>query len=254
MLGAKDVAFPKLNLASWWLYVIGSIVAVSSIAFGGLDTGWTFYTPLLEHGQTAPPPTTPWAGSSPSPSAPSSSASARILTGVNFIVTIHKLRPKGMGWFRMPLFLWALYATSIIQILATPVLGITLLLLIAERASRRGHLRPGQGRRPGALPALLLVLQPPGGVHHDPARHGRDQRVIAPSATSTSSATSSSPSAQRRHRPAGLPRVGPPHVRERPVQRRRGMIFSVMTFAVAIPSAIKVFNWLATMYNGSIAH
>ncbi len=127
MIGAKDVAFPRLNLLSWYIYVFGSLFAVSAVLLGGVDTGWTFYTPY------------------------SSTAAAdhtnivlmvtgvfilgfsSIFTGLNFVVTVHKLRCPGMGWFDMPLFVWAMYATAIIQVLATPVIGITTLLLVFER-------------------------------------------------------------------------------------------------------------------------
>ena len=118
-----------------------------------------------------------------------------ILTGLNFIVTIHKMRAPGLTWFRLPLFVWAHYATALIMVLGTPVLAITILLLALERLFHDRHLRPGPGRRPGALPALLLVLLPPGGLHHDPAGHGRDQRADRLlHAGSASSATASSPS------------------------------------------------------------
>ena len=163
MLGAKDVAFPRMNLASFWLWMFGAVFFVWVLASGGLDTGWTFYTPYSVEAQTA---------------VIAAATGAFILgfssifTGINFIVTIHKMRPKGMTWFRMPLFLWGMYATAIIQVLATPVLGITLLLLVFERMTGDRHLRPAQRRRPGAVPALLLVLQPPGRLHHDPARDG----------------------------------------------------------------------------------
>ena len=125
MLGAKDVAFPKLNLLSWYLWVTGAVFFVITLFAGGLDTGWTFYTPY----STGTSAAVIWATLGAFILGFSS-----IMTGLNFIVTIHKMRPKGMGWFKMPLLIWAFYATAIIQLLATPVLGITLLLLIAERA------------------------------------------------------------------------------------------------------------------------
>ena len=125
-LGAKDVAFPRLNLASWWLWVTGAILLVFSLVSNAADTGWTFYTPYSVMTETSVIPALFGAFVL---------GFASIFTGLNFIVTIHKLRPPGMTWFRLPLMLWALYSTSVIQVLATPVLGITLLMLIVERAA-----------------------------------------------------------------------------------------------------------------------
>ncbi len=131
MLGAKDVAFPRLNLASWYIYVFGALFALFSIVTGGVDTGWTFYTPY---------------SSTTGGSVISMTLGVFILgfssifTGLNFIVTIHKLRAPGLTWFKLPLFVWGLYATAIIQVLATPVLGITMVLLILERLLRHRHL------------------------------------------------------------------------------------------------------------------
>jgi cytochrome c oxidase subunit 1 len=163
MIGAKDVAFPKLNLASWYLYVIGSAWAVLAIIMGGVDTGWTFYTPY---------------------STETDADSLRVIymitgvfilgfssifTGLNFVVTVHKLRAPGMGWFDMPLFVWAIYATAIIQVLATPVLGITLLLLIFERIFHVGIFDPRMGGDPVLFqhffwfyshPAVYIMILP----------------------------------------------------------------------------------------------
>src|SRR5215471_17274111 len=139
MLGAKDVAFPRLNLLSFWLWVFGALFAIGAVVAGGVDTGWTFYTPYSTTTNTNVIATTFGAfilGFS------------SIFTGLNFIVTIHKLRPAGMTWYRMPLLLWALYATALIQVLATPVLGITLLLLIMERALGVGIFDPALGGDP----------------------------------------------------------------------------------------------------------
>ena len=138
MLGAKDVAFPRLNLASYYFYVFGMVFALASLVLGAVDTGWTFYTPYSVQTSTAVISVVFGAfllGFS------------SIFTGLNFIVTMHKLRPRGMTWFRMPLFCWGLYATALIQILATPVLAITLLLLIMERLVPPGHFRSGLRRR-----------------------------------------------------------------------------------------------------------
>jgi len=167
MLGAKDVALPRLNLASFWLWITGAMVAIGSILMGGVDTGWTFYTPYSTTTGTAVISMTLGAfilGFS------------SIFTGLNFIVTIHKMRPEGMTWFRMPLFLWGIYSTAIIQVLATGIgdAGARHHAVAVDRRAdpRRRDLRPRAGRRSGAVPALLLVLLAPGGLHHDSARDG----------------------------------------------------------------------------------
>ncbi|MEX0877160.1 MAG: cbb3-type cytochrome c oxidase subunit I, partial [Phycisphaerales bacterium] len=142
MVGAKDVAFPRLNLLSWYIYVFGALFGVLSILLGGVDTGWTFYTPYstttdADHWRVVL-----------MVSAAFILGFSSILTGLNFVVTVHKLRAPGMGWFDMPLFIWAIYATAIIQVLATPVIGITLLLLVFERLMNIGIFDPAMGGDP----------------------------------------------------------------------------------------------------------
>jgi cytochrome c oxidase subunit 1 len=164
MIGAKDVAFPRLNLASWWLYVIGALFALYSIIAGSADTGWTFYTPYSS--QT---------GSSVSPVVFGVFilGFSSIFTGINMIVTIHKLRAPGMSWNRMPLFLWSIYATAIIQVLATPVLGITALLLVMERTLGIGIFDSSMGGDPLLFqhffwfyshPAVYIMILPGMGI------------------------------------------------------------------------------------------
>ena len=164
-IGAKDVAFPRINLLSWYCLVIGSLVALLSLFIGGVDTGWTFYTPYSIETGTAVIPVVLGAfiiGFS------------SILTGLNFIVTIHKLRAPGMSFFRMPLFVWSLYSTAIIQILATPVLAITLLLLIGERILDVGIFNPDKGGDPILFQHFFWFYSHPA-VYHDFAGNGCDQ-------------------------------------------------------------------------------
>ncbi|RME25581.1 MAG: cytochrome c oxidase subunit I, partial [Candidatus Zixiibacteriota bacterium] len=139
MIGARDVAFPRLNLASWYIYVAGALLALASIVMGGVDTGWTFYTPYSTTTNTAVISMT---------TAVFILGFSSIFTGLNFIVTVHKLRVPGMTWFKLPLMIWGLYATAIIQVLATPVLGITLVLLILERTLGIGIFDPAMGGDP----------------------------------------------------------------------------------------------------------
>ena len=160
MLGAKDVAFPRLNLASFWIYVVGALIAVTAMVTGGVDTGWTFYTPYS---------TTTDGSVALMTFAAFVLGFSSILTGVNFIATVHKLRAPGMGWFRMPLFIWGMYSTAIIQVLATPVLAITLLLLIMERTFGVGVFDPKLGGDPVLFqhffwfyshPAVYIMILP----------------------------------------------------------------------------------------------
>ena len=168
MIGARDLAFPKLNLASWYIYLVGAIFTLWAILQGGVDTGWTFYTPY---------------SSTYSNSYVMLAAVgimilgfSSILTGLNFVVTVHKMRAPGLTWFRLPLFVWSMYATSIIMLLGTPVITITLILVAVERDVGRRHLRPTPGRRSHSLPASVLVLFASGRLHHDLAVDGRSKR------------------------------------------------------------------------------
>ena len=169
MLGAKDVAFPRMNLASFYLWIIGTGCLLAAILSGkGLDTGWTFYTPYSIDTNTGVIYATFGAfilGFS------------SIFTGLNFLVTVNTMRAKNQGWFKLPLFVWSLYATAIIQVLATPVLGITLLMLIAEKTLHIGIFDPKYGGDPVLFQHFFLVLLAPGGLHHDPPSDGRDQRI-----------------------------------------------------------------------------
>jgi cytochrome c oxidase subunit I len=241
-IGAKDVAFPRLNLASWWLYMIGAVFALYSIIAGSADTGWTFYTPY----------------SSQSTTAVSSVVLgvfilgfSSIFTGINMIVTIHKLRAPGMTWNRMPLFIWSIYATAIIQVLATPVLGITLLLLVMERALHIGIFDSAMGGDPLLFqhffwfyshPAVYIMILPGMGIISELiAVHSR-KRIFGYRAVAMSSVAIAVISFL----------VWGHHMFVSGQSQLATMVFSFLTFAVAIPSAIKVFNWTATLYRGAI--
>jgi len=163
LLGAKDVAFPRLNLASWYVYIVGATFTLYSIFTGAVDTGWTFYSPYSTQTDT---------------SVISMTLGIFILgfssifTGLNFIVTVHKMRAPGMTWYQMPLFVWGTYATALIQVLATPVLGITLLLLLMEKIGGIGIFDPNMGGGSSSVSAFFLVLFTPRSVHYDPSGYG----------------------------------------------------------------------------------
>jgi len=244
MLGAKDVAFPRLNLFSFYLWMLGAICAVWSLIAGGFDTGWTFYTPYSTSSQAG--------GIIPVLVGVFILGFSSIFTGVNFIVTIHKLRPPGMTWFRMPLFLWALYATAVIQVLATPVLGITVALLVIERAFNIGIFDPSMGGDPVLFqhffwfyshPAVYIMILPGMGIISEiisvhSHRHIFGFRFIAFSSIAIAIFSFL---------------VWGHHMFTSGQSALMNVLFSAITFSVAIPSAVKVFNWLATLYKGSIS-
>ncbi len=242
MLGAKDVAFPRLNLLSWYCYMGGGAFFLFVLLNGGLDTGWTFYTPYSTSTTTSVTAATLGAfilGFS------------SILTGLNFIASIHMLRPKGMGWFDMPLMLWALYATSVIQVLATPVLAITLLLLAAERVFGVGIFDPALGGDPVLYqhffwfyshPAVYIMILPAMGIVSELIAVFSRRHIFGYSFIAFSSVAIAL---------LGF-LVWGHHMFTSGQSAMTNAIFSLITFSVAIPSAIKVFNWLATMYKGSI--
>ena len=242
MLGAKDVALPRLNLASFHVYTVGAVLAVGSILAGGVDTGWTFYTPYS---------TTTNGSVIMVTLAVFVLGFSSIMTGINFIVTIHKMRPAGMGWFRMPLMLWALYATAIIQVLATPVLAITVLLLIAERALGIGIFDPALGGDPVLFqhffwfyshPAVYIMILPAMGVISETVAVYSRKPIFGYKAIAYSSVAIAIFSFL----------VWGHHMFVSGQSHLATVIFSALTFSVSIPSAVKVFNWLSTMYRGSI--
>ncbi len=242
LLGAKDVAFPRLNLGSFYLWMCGAAFFVYVLFSGGVDTGWTFYTPYSTSSPTAVIPAVVGVfilGFS------------SIFTGLNFIVTIHKMRPKGMTWFNMPLFLWATYSTAVIQVLATPVLGITLLLLILERTLGIGIFDPQNGGDPVLYqhffwfyshPAVYIMIIPAMGVISEIIAVHSHKRIFGYRYIAYSSVAIAIFSFI----------VWGHHMFTSGQSTMMNIIFSGITFSVGIPSAIKVFNWIATMYKGSI--
>lgn len=245
MLGTDDVAFPRLNLMSWWLYVVGALFALSTLVFGDgpADTGWTFYAPYSVKTGT---------NVSMSVLAAFILGFSSILTGLNFIVTIHRLRAPGMGFNEMPLFSWALYATSWIQLLATPIIGITLLMIIAERTLGIGLFDPSIGGDPilyqhlfwiYSHPAVYIMALPAMGVVSEIIPTFSQRTIFGYKAIAYSS--------------MAIAFVGyfvwGHHMFTSGMSGPAAYIFSILTFFVAIPTSIKVFNWLATMYKGSIS-
>jgi len=242
-LGAKDVAFPRLNLASYWIFVAGAVTLLYAIFASQLDTGWTFYTPY----------STRFSGTSVIASTLGAFilGFSSILTGVNFIVTTHKMRAPGMTWFRMPLFVWGLYATAIIQVLATPILAITLLLLAIEKGFAIGIFDPALGGDPVLYqhffwfyshPAVYIMIVPGFGIMSELITTHSRKNIFGYKAIAYSSVAI-----------AGISfLVWGHHLFVSGQSEVAGIIFSLLTFAVAVPTAIKVFSWVATLYKGSI--
>jgi cytochrome c oxidase subunit 1 len=245
MLGAKDVAFPRLNRFSFHLWLLGACCFVMTFLVGGLDTGWTFY-----------------------PTYSTSSADMQavvfgtmgafilgfssIFTGLNFVVTIHKMRPPGMGWFKMPLFLWAIYATAILQILATPVIGISMLLLMVEATLHIGIFTPDLGGDPVFFqhlfwfyshPAVYIMILPALGMMSELIATFSRKPIFGYKSIAMSSLAIAVISFI----------VWGHHMFLSGQSPLMSTIFSFLTFAVAVPSAIKVFNWVSTLYKGSIS-
>ena len=244
MLGAKDLAFPRLNLLSYYLWVAGAVLAVVAIALGSVDTGWTFYVPYST--------TTSMGGVVPILTGVLMLGLSYIITGLNLDVTIHKLRPPGMGWFRMPLLLWSLYATAIMQILATPVLAITLLLLIVERLLQLGIFQPGLGGDPllyqhffwfYSHPAVYIMILPAMGVISEIVPVFSRKHIFGYDFIAMSSIAIAMFSFF----------VWGHHMFVSGQSTLVATIFSLLTYSVSIPSAVKVFNWLATLRGGSIS-
>jgi cytochrome c oxidase subunit I len=243
MVGARDMAFPRLNLASWYLYVGGGLFTIAALVAGGVDTGWTFYTPY----------STMFSNSNVvlAVAGVFVAGFSSILTGLNVIVTVHRLRAPGLTWFRLPLFVWALYATSLILVLATPVLAMTLTLLALERLFGIGIFDPALGGDPLLFqhlfwfyshPAVYIMVLPAMGVASEiipcfARRPVFGYRFMA-------------------YAILGIASIGflvwGHHMFVSGQSMYAGMVFSMLSFLVAIPSAIKVFNWTATLYKGSI--
>ena len=244
MIGARDLAFPRLNLLSWYLFIIGGIFTITALVAGGVDTGWTFYTPYSSSFSNTNVVLTVVgifiAGFS------------SILTGLNFIVTLHSMRAPGMYWRRLPLFCWSHYATSIILVLATPVLAMTLIMVAVERIFRVGIFDPALGGDPLLFqhlfwfyshPAVYIMILPGMAVVSEVIACFARKRVFGYGFVAGAS--------------IAIALVGflvwGHHMFVAGMSMYGGFIFSFLSFVVAVPSAVKVFNWTATLYKGSIA-
>ncbi len=244
MIGAKDLALPRINLLSWYLYIAGGLLMLFAMVEGGVDTGWTFYTPfstafsnthVIEAGLAI-----------------FIAGFSSILTGLNFVVTIHRMRAPGMTWSRLPLFIWAHYATSIIQLLGTPVLAITLVLVVLERTLHLGIFDPNLGGDPLLFqhlfwfyshPAVYIMILPAMGVISEVLACFSRKRIFGYAAVAMSS--------------IGIAVIGflvwAHHMFVAGISLYAALVFSILSYLVAVPSAIKVFNWTATLYKGSIS-
>jgi cytochrome c oxidase subunit I len=243
MIGARDLAFPRINLFSWYIYMIAGTMAIGILIFGGIDTGWTFYTPF----------STMYSNTLVVPAAFAVfiMGFSSILTGLNFIVTVHTMRAPGMKWSRLPLFVWAQYATSLVIVLGTPVLAITVLLLALERIMRIGIFDPALGGDPVLFqhlfwfyshPAVYIMLLPGMGVINE---------IVPTFARRMVFGYRFMAGAMLAIAVFGFIVWGH-HMFVTSQSMYAGMVFSIISFLVAIPSGIKVFNWTATMYKGAI--
>jgi cytochrome c oxidase subunit 1 len=243
MVGARDLAFPRLNLASWYIYMVGGMLILGSILFGGVDTGWTFYTPYSSI----------YSNSNVSVAILGIflAGFSSIFTAINFIVTIHKMRAPGLTWFRLPLFIWAMYATSVIIVLGTPVVAITLALVMVERLLHIGIFSPELGGDPVLFqhlfwfyshPAVYIMILPSMGVISEVIAANCKKRVFGYSFVAFSTIAIAV---------FGF-LVWGHHMFATSQSMYSSIVFSVISFLVAIPSAIKVFNWATTMYKGSV--
>lgn len=243
MIGARDVAFPRLNLLSWYFFMAGATLVLIALFRGGIDTGWTFYTPYsssFAKGEVSLAIVGVFLA-----------GFASIFTGINFLVTIHKMRAPGMTWFRLPLFVWAMYATSLIQVLGTPVVAITLLLVAVERSFRIGIFDPQLGGDPilyqhlfwfYSHPAVYIMILPAMGVISEVISAFSKRRVFGYHFVAFSS--------------LAIAIIGflvwGHHMFSTGQSMYAGIVFSFLTWIVAIPSAIKTFNWMATIWKGRV--
>jgi cytochrome c oxidase subunit 1 len=245
MIGAKDLAFPKINLLSWYIFVVGGLFALVSLIGGGVDTGWTFYTPYSSMASNSRVLT--------GAVGVFISGFSSILTGLNFIVTIHRMRAPGMTWFRMPLFVWAHYATSLIMILGTPVVAITILLVAFERVLRVGIFDPTIGGDPVLFqhlfwfyshPAVYIMVLPGMGVISEIIPAFSRKNIFGYSFIAFSS--------------LAIAVIGflvwGHHMFVAGETPYSALVFSIITYLVGVPSAVKTFNWTATLYKGSISY
>ena len=242
MIGAEDVAFPRINLLSWYCFAFGGLFVLASIALGGPDTGWTFYVPYslqTEKNLLFPLIAVFVLGIS------------SILTGVNFITTMHRLRAPGMGWFQMPLFPWALYGTAWVQVLATPIIGMTLMMVLMERLTGVAIFDPARGGDPilyqhlfwtYSHPAVYIMILPAMGIASEVIPTCSRKKIFGYTYIVMST--------------IGIATIGSTvwghHMFTSGMGDFARLVFSFLTFFVAVPSAVKVFNWLSTMHKGSI--
>jgi hypothetical protein len=244
MIGAKDVQFPRINLLSWWLFVFGAIFAVMALLTGGgpPDTGWTFYAPYSIRTGT---------NVTMAAFAVFVLGFSSILTGLNFVTTIHRMRAPGMTFLRMPLFVWAVYATGWLQVVATPIIGITLVLIMVERTFGIGVFDPVKGGDPilyqhlfwiYSHPAVYIMILPGlGAISEVITVHSRRTMFGYTFIAMSSLAIALFGTIVWAH-----------HMFVSGNSLVANFVFSLLTMIVAIPSAVKVFNWVATLYKGSI--
>ncbi len=244
MIGAKDLAFPRINLASWYLFVIGAGWTLYAILAGGVDTGWTFYTPYSSQSSHY--------NVIPTMIGVVISGFSSIFTGLNFIVTVHKMRAPGLTWWKLPIFVWTIYATSFIFLLAVPVLAIALILVILERWLHIGVFDPAYGGDPLLFqhlfwfyshPAVYIMILPGMGIISEVIPCFARKPLFGYTMVALSSFGIATLSFV----------VWAHHMFVAGISMYAALMFSILSYMVAVPSAIKVFNWTATLYKGSVS-
>src|SRR5262249_3005886 len=244
MIGAKDLAFPRINLASWYLFVLGGVWALYAMLAGGVDTGWTFYTPYSSQSSRY--------NVVPALIGVVIAGFSSLFTGLNFIFTVDRMRAPGLTWWRLPIFVWTIYATSFIFLLAVPVLAMALILVIIERLLKIGIYDPALGGDPLLFqhlfwfyshPAVYIMILPGMGVVSEVIPCFARKRLYGYTFVALSSFGIATLSFL----------VWAHHMFVAGISMYSAMVFSVLSYLVAVPSAIKVFNWTATLYKGSVS-
>jgi cytochrome c oxidase subunit I len=245
MIGARDMAFPRLNALSFWLLLFGGLLFYTSVFFDPPNVGWTFYAPLSDNAFSPSNGVDAWiflihlTGLS------------SILGAINFIATIHNMRAKGMGWARMPLFVWAILIYSYLLVLALPSIAAGVTMLLTDRHFGTGFFDVAQGGNPllwqhlfwfFGHPEVYIMILPAFGIISEVIPVFSRKPIFGYKAIAASTAAIAF---------LGM-LVWAHHMFATPTPIVVLAFFMLSSFAIAVPTGIKIFNWLATMWRGSL--